>query len=65
MTDKFEKPLALLDDVARRISITAAYQRGQIAERARIVDWLNAFDAPDDFYSNVLADAIKAGEHLE
>jgi hypothetical protein len=65
MTDTFEKTLALLDDVARRTSTTDAYQRGRIAERLMIVAWLNAFDAPDDFYSNVLADAIKAGEHLK
>ena len=40
---------------------------GQAAaeERARIVAWLRAFDAPDDFYSGFLADAIEAGEHLK
>ena len=65
MTDTFEKTLALLDDVASRLSASDAYQRGRIAERLMIVAWLNAFDAPDDFYSNVLADAIKAGEHLK
>jgi len=65
MTDTFEKTLTLLDDVASRLSASDAYQRGRIAERLMIVAWLNAFDAPDDFYSNVLADAIKAGEHLK
>lgn len=35
------------------------------AEREAIVAWLRAFDAPDDFYSNVMADAIKASEHLK
>ncbi len=45
MTDNLERAMALLDDVARRISITDAYQRGQIAERARIVAWL--FDQYD------------------
>jgi len=35
-----------------------------IAERQRIVAFLREFDAPDDFYSMQLANAIEAGEHL-
>jgi hypothetical protein len=36
MTDTFEKTLALLDDVASRLSASDAYVRGQMAERARL-----------------------------
>jgi len=40
MTDNLERAIALMDDVARRISITDAYQRGRIAERIMIAAWL-------------------------
>ena len=35
-----------------------------IIERQRIVAFLRAFDAPDDFYSMYFANAIETGEHL-
>jgi len=40
MTDKLERAMALLDDVASGISATDAYQRGRIAERLMIAAWL-------------------------
>ena len=63
MTDTFEKTQTLLDDVARRISITDAYQRGQIAERFMIAAWLR--DNAMGTRWRELADAIEAGEHLK
>lgn len=67
MTDKLTQAMALLDDVASRISTTDAYQRGQIAERARIVAWLRAnkpSDAGAAGFAAYVINAIKRGEHL-
>jgi hypothetical protein len=65
MTDKLTQAMALLDDVASRISTTDAYQRGRIAERIMIVAWLwdNMPSSMADL--NYEADAIEAGEHTK
>lgn len=63
MTDTFAKTLAMLDDIANRISTTDAYQRGQIKERAALAAWLRS-NAMGPRWRE-LADAIEAGEHLK
>jgi len=63
MTDNLERAMALLDDVASRISATDAYQRGRIAERTMIVAWLRAREKYG--YAGYPAVAIEAGEHLK
>jgi hypothetical protein len=68
MTDTFEKTQTLLDEFARRLSITDAYQRGQIAERFMIVAWLRAnrpSDAGAAGFAAYVINAIEAGEHLK
>jgi hypothetical protein len=57
--------MALLDDVASRISATDAYQRGRIAERIMIVAWLRDTMPSSMADLNHEADAIEAGDHLK
>lgn len=68
MTDTFAKTLALLDDVANRVSTTDAYQRRQIMERAKIVAWLRAnrpSDAGAAGFAAYVINAIERGDHLK
>ena len=65
MTDKLTQAMALLDDVASRISATDAYQRGRIAERLMIVAWLRSYTAmPTAAATHMAANVIETGEHL-
>jgi hypothetical protein len=65
MIDKLTQAMALLDDVASRISATDAYQRGRIAERIMIVAWLRDTMPSSMADLNHEADAIEAGDHLK
>jgi hypothetical protein len=62
MTDE---QIALLGDVASRVSDMDACQRGRIAERFMIVAWLRQEWQGSDSWGEWFADAIEAGEHFK
>jgi len=60
---EIDRALAIMDAVRGRLTAyKVGLEEGERQTVEKIVAWLKAFDAPDDFYSLSFARSIEAGE---